>query len=100
MPRYLVRQPNGKLAEFSTIVDAFTILDMTVAEAVEHYTAHMSHEEAVAKVCRGLEDQPLDGGPPGSGHDRWDDCLRTMARVNPEELERQRRDYPDIFGTK
>ena len=98
MPHYLVRQPNGLYAEFSTIVDAFTIVDMTEANALEHYSELMGHEDAEAKVRRGVEDQPLQGGPPGTGHDRWDEAIDTMTLVNPVTLEEQERLYPWIWA--
>jgi hypothetical protein len=97
MPSYIVRQPNGLLAVFSTIVDAFTIFDMTEEEAVEEMREKMGREDALAKVKRGVEDQPLTGGPPGSGLDRWNSCLKTMA---PDELRRQRTEYAWVWAGK
>jgi hypothetical protein len=88
MPRYLVKQPNGLYAEFSTIVDAFTIFNMDEQEAIDYYKEAMSPADAANKVKRGVEDQPVQGGPAGSGVDRWNECLRIMELVNPVELRR------------
>lgn len=101
MPHYIVRQPNGLLAEFSTIVDHFTALDMTEAEAIEHCREHMGRKDAEAKVRRGVIDEDVwrPGSGPGSGHDRWDAALRTVVLVHGQKgLDKFRAEYPDVFA--
>ena len=97
MPRFLVKRLNGLYAEFSTIVDAFTVYDMTEQEAFEHYRVQMGDDDARGKVRRGIDDEPVFGGPPGSGRDRWDACLRTMRAVNPKALRELRTESPHLF---
>lgn len=56
-----VRQPSGKLARFSEIVDDFTDYDLTEEEAFalcREYNLHDA-EESRAKVKRGMDDLPL-----------------------------------------
>ena len=84
MPRYIVRQPNGKLAEFSTVVDHFTALEMTREEAVQWCIGQgMSVTEAEAKVKRGEDDDALGGRrfcEPPEG--RWKESLVTILSVH------------------
>ena len=72
MPKRIVRQPNGLFAEFSTIVDNFTVVNLTEREAAAHclqaanwswFGTTMSRKEAVAKVERAKKEQIYYGGP-------------------------------------
>lgn len=58
MPQRFVETPDGKLALFSTIVDAFIWYDMTDEEAIElcAETWGVRGERAVEKVARARED--------------------------------------------
>lgn len=47
MPHYPVLQPDGKFAIYSTIVDAFTVMDATAEQALEELTLwHRIPDEA------------------------------------------------------
>ena len=81
--RYL-KQPNGKLACFSDIVDDFTIYNMTEEQALEDARKDMGEDAARAKIDRALRDEP----PPWSqdtatdGLRRWRDALEMIAGVH------------------
>ncbi len=85
----IVKQPNGLLARFSDVVDNFTAVDMTVDEAIEECKSQgMGHEDAVAKVDRGVTDEPVAGWverTADDGLDRWRDCLGTIRVVHGED---------------
>lgn len=87
MPRFFVRQPDGKLAEFSTVVDNFTAQDLSHEEALQCCNG-MSWEDALEKVRRGEEDAQYTGGPQlnmdqeGNQLKRWEDCLGTILIVH------------------
>lgn len=80
MGNRIVKQPNGLLACFSDIVDNFTVLNMNESEAidwvVEQYDA--GPKAASEKVQAGLNDFKPFSKQPGSGLDRWNDCLETI----------------------
>ena len=63
MPSFVVKCPNGKLALFSTIVDDFIIVEVAVDELVKELCEDKGRKDAIAKVQRGVLDEPLIGGP-------------------------------------
>jgi len=83
MPAYIVKQPNGLYARFSTIVDSFTHYGMTVEEAYEVCHRDMGIDDAKAKVQRGVEDDmtgfSLAVARLPDGLNRWRDALHTIA---------------------
>ena len=82
----IVRQPNGKLARFSDVVDDFTHLDMSKEEAICLCNEHMSPQESVDKVQSGLDDiKPWSTTDKGDGIDRWNDCLESISIVHGKE---------------
>ena len=98
MPRRIVRQPNGLYAEFSTIVDTFTYINMTREEAVNHCLGAanswpmfsgtpMTREEAIAKVERGTKEQKYYNGPEECGEPlwRWNYDLDTVGHIHGDE---------------
>ncbi len=79
----IVKQPNGKLARFSDIVDNFTHINMTKEEALEVCREHLGRRDAEEKVQRGIEDhKPWQDGVPGSGLERWNDCIKTIQTIH------------------
>ncbi len=84
MPRFFVKQPNGLLAEFSTVVDNFIGSDMTEEDALHRCSGRMGEDEAAAKVRRGQHDLDLEGTGPhelthlGPGLGRFHECLVTI----------------------
>jgi hypothetical protein len=58
MGRQIIRQPDGRLAEFSTIVDAFVIYDATPEELAEIHAeeaASRAREETLEAAQRAME---------------------------------------------
>jgi len=51
----ILKQPNGKLARFSDVVDDFTHFDMTEEEAIELCRKSMGERDAKEKVSRAEE---------------------------------------------
>lgn len=85
----IVKQPNGRFARFSEVVDDFTHMHMTESEAEElcrHYPG-MGRVEAEEKVRRAKEDQPGRDGSPraGDGLDRWREALDVIESVHGRE---------------
>lgn len=74
MPAYFVLQPNGRLARFSTVVDAFTDLNMTVEEALETARRQSGRFEAEREIQRALQKPNL-----------WDECIDTMHTMRKGE---------------
>lgn len=85
----IVRQPNGRLARFSDVVDNFTNYNMTEDEAIDLCLDYMGRGDAREKVRRGIEDEPippfLEASGRGDGLDRWRDCLDTIRAIHGED---------------
>jgi hypothetical protein len=87
----IVKQPNGLLARFSDIVDDFTDYDMTEDEAFEVCHHDLGVEESKRKVRAGIEDWPpwkID--IKGTGHDRWDESIKTIRSIHGDNIAAQR----------
>jgi hypothetical protein len=84
MPSYFVRQPNGLLAVFSTIVDHFTHLNLSEADAITWCgEQRLTEQESQDKVRRGVEDEPIGRRCCDIvGHQRWHDCLNTILHCH------------------
>lgn len=79
----IVKQPNGLFARFSDVVDNFTHLDMTHDQALDFCREHMAEDAAQRKVHAAVEDHlPFTVGKRGSGSDRWNDAIETIAAVH------------------
>jgi hypothetical protein len=81
MPQYFARQPNGKLARFSTIVDSFCTINETRKDAIEWCIRQgMTQAEAKAKVKRAVDDEPIDNEPRKCDEKlhRWYSSLETI----------------------
>jgi len=88
MPSRIVKQPNGLLARFSTVVDDFTHYGMTEEEALEVCRDEMGRVEAEAKVQRGLDDDLTGLGvkdPKDDGLNRWRGSLHIIEIVHGKE---------------
>lgn len=88
----IVKQPNGLLARFSDIIDDFTDMNMTEAEALELCRAYgMSEEDAKRKVLAGVQDwKPWTVGVPGIGMERWNDSLTRIENAHGEKVASER----------
>lgn len=92
MPNFLVMQPNGKLAAFSTIVDDFTAINMTAEQAVEYCRYRTwggaTVDEARAKVAKAIQ----------LGRERFYESVDTVFVIHGEQrgeqLLRQMRSEP------
>lgn len=75
----IVRQPDGKLARWSDVVEAFTHAAMDEAQARELCRAELGERYVAEKVRAGVEDdEPWKVGVKGDGLSRWRDCLNMM----------------------
>lgn len=92
-----VLQPNGLLARFSEVVDDFTHYDMTAAEAVRlaregNGYGGMDYADAVAKVQRGLDDEPVWGCAPRADKlSRWHEALETIGQRHGKSVAQSRK---------
>ncbi len=76
----IVRQPNGRLARWSDVVEWFTDYDMTEYQAFKRCREEMGKQDAEEKVRRAVEDhEPWMVGVKGDGLSRWRDCLKDMT---------------------
>lgn len=83
----IVRQPNGKLASFSTEFDAFVAWDMTQEEAYEYCREYLDlgRADSQSKVDAGLQDHKPMTIIPGDGLDRWRYSLEAFAMRHTED---------------
>jgi len=79
-----VRQPSGKLARFSDVVDNFTHYNLTKKQAIKvAQESNLSLDEATVKVQAGVDDiKPWTTTTKGGGLSRWNDSLETIERVH------------------
>jgi hypothetical protein len=56
---WMVKQPNGRLARFSDMVENFTHMNMTEIEAIDVCTAYLSLHDSMSKVDLGMQDENL-----------------------------------------
>lgn len=86
MPTYIVKQPNGRLAAFSTVTDSFVAVDMTEEESVAYLCSRRhTPAEAANKVRRGANDDVFECGGPkccDQGLFRWHDALGTILHAH------------------
>ena len=91
MSRRVIKQPNGKFACFSSVVDHFIWYDATAEEARAYLRGeYMEEIEARIdeKMRAAIEDwPPYKRGVSGSGRDRWDHDAYTALMVHPDDTE-------------
>lgn len=78
----IVKQPNGLLARFSDIVDAFTDMNMTPQQAYRCCREYCGRDDSKRKVQAGLEDWEPWTTKPGDGLARWRDSLETIEVIH------------------
>ena len=76
------KQPNGKFARFSDIVDDFTHLDMTEEEALLVCRENCGIETAKQKVKNAVDDIKPWTNIPGNGTERWEYDMDKVLRVH------------------
>lgn len=87
MPWFIVKQPNGLYARFSTVVDDFTDMDMTRDGAVQECRCEygMGVIEAERKVQKADDEAQCHvtlSGQVGVPLSRWNGCLEAVRRVH------------------
>lgn len=87
----IVKQPNGKYGRFSDIVDHFTHIHMTRAEALELCLSEgLSEDLAQDKVQRA--DDMID---------RWQECLADIRTIHGDiALQKWLSEYETLFDPK
>ena len=86
----IVKQPNGLLARFSTIVDDFTHINMTCEETVILCKKEgCTPIDAALKVTRALDDV-LEDETRGDGLGRWRDALDDIQNVHGKKVRVER----------
>jgi len=80
----IVKQPNGRFARFSDIVDNFTHYEMSEDDVIDLCIneCSLSKENAELKLGSAKDDIKPYTSEKGSGHDRWDDCLKTIRIIH------------------
>lgn len=97
MPSYLVKQPDGKYAMFSTIVDDFTHADMTEDQAVlavfesmgEDDRENLVHADMIDRAKRDAPAWEYDHKAP-HGQRRWMGAIAAIQRVHGEARAQRR----------
>lgn len=80
MPSYILKQPDGNFAVFSSIVDDFTWFAIPPEELEEAAVEQWGRDVALEKIERGVADQPLWNEPDlGDGLNRWRDACENIA---------------------
>jgi hypothetical protein len=91
MSYQIVKQPDGQLAVWSTIVDSFVMIDATQPDVVDFLlNGQVGHTtRRVAEIVASLE---RGGKPYGQFTESWEDLQRTHIEVHgmPFDLEAER----------
>lgn len=97
MPSRVVRQPDGKFAIFSSVVDNFTYTDMTEDECLAETMVYfdMTEGKAREKMRGGIEDWPpwTHGTPSKTGIERFKDAMSSVALQHGREGIEELRQY-------
>jgi hypothetical protein len=100
MGHQVIRQPDGQLAVWSTVVDDFVIFDATTEEIAEHYAeeARKKAREDWAEACK----RALETGTSGRYQFamQWEEAQEQRASVHgaPFDLEKARAEQPPQPG--
>jgi hypothetical protein len=86
MGHQIIKQPDGRLAVFSSVVDAFVVLDATQQELVDWY-AEEAARDARERTQRLLEKLDTLGSQEVYGRRAltWDQAAKLHAEHSPEE---------------
>lgn len=82
MPQFFVKQPDGKFAVFSTVVDDFHEMGMSEEEALEHAREEMrlGPDDVEVVFGKAKRDEPFWDTPDrGDGLNRWRQALVPLA---------------------
>ena len=93
MGSHIVKQPNGRFARFSSVVDDFTHMNMSVRQMVD-LLMEQSRDEAVEAVLRGEADAEIFNSnhqaPAADGLGRWRMDLKILASHHHPEIAKDR----------
>lgn len=80
----IVKQPNGRYARWSDVVDNFTDINMSRSEALEvcRQQPGMGTREAEAQVGKADRDEIAGKLSSGSGLDRWNEALDDLKALD------------------
>lgn len=80
MPSYFLKQPDGLIAIFSSVVDDFTGYNFTPDEALAYGTEQWGKSTAEEKLERAIKDEGLwEPYTTDDGLGRWRETLETIA---------------------
>lgn len=95
MPSYMLKQPDGKIAVFSSVIDDFTHYDLSEEEAMEVGIESWGRDTALQKLQNALEDKRLMAREfVSDGLGRWRESLEDIAFQHG--LERLRKTLGEI----
>lgn len=84
----IIKQPNGLFGRFSDVVDSFTHINLSDDQVIHMcmYEYDCGPITAARKLQAATEDwKPWKDGVKGSGHDRWDDAIKTIRDIHGED---------------
>ena len=76
------KQPDGRFARFSDIVDNFTHLNMSEEEARDTCLVYCGWRAAIRKVKNAVDDIKPWTNIPGCGTDRWDYDIDKVMNIH------------------
>jgi hypothetical protein len=85
MPSRVVRQPNGKYAIFSTVVDSFTGANMTEEEVIARFVDRGNARADAERAVQRAKDEEGSEGQPNKELYRWNEALDTIRIVHGEK---------------
>lgn len=88
----IIRQPNGKFALFSSMIDDFTAMDATEEELAVH-VAELEYKKAYEHVMREIEKVKTKDKPYFQFSKTFDEALATIEDIHGKEVAKKRRDY-------
>jgi hypothetical protein len=90
VPKRVVRQPNNRFAIFSTVVDDFTYMDLSLGEVVDEFCMELGEIEALRKAMRALWEEDPYTGERRDLQSRWKECLETIEMQYGKKRVRER----------
>lgn len=83
MAQFIVKQPSGKLALFSEVVDNFIAANMEQSQAVAYLRSRgMALKDAEVKVQAGVDDLNIFTKEPMNGDYRWKYALDVILDIH------------------
>jgi hypothetical protein len=86
MPQQIIKQPDGKYALWSTVVDSFILFDCTPQDIIDHWVEQERNEisRRVDGVVTSLE---MGGKPYYQFTMTFDECVARMRELNGDDCE-------------